>query len=180
MNFLLAFQKPTSIDLRQWVVSPCLHQPWTYRNRVALCLECSRRSNCEDNRKKIEQEKQRGGYTFAFPPSPSISHHSHATIWMPGTGYSLPGLHPRLTRPCTQASSLYPSYHMRLGTECDIEFSRQAWQVASHPKSPRTTGYKAGLTPHDNQSPERCQPKLKQLQLSFHFVYSFQFQNTTN
>ena len=53
-------------------------------------------------------------------------------------------------------------------------------QVASHPKSPRTTGNKAGRTRHDNQSPERCQPKLKLLQLSFHCVYSFQFQDTTN
>ena len=147
---------------------------------VALCLECSRRSNCEDNGKKSEKEKQWGGCTYAFPPSPSISHHSHATIWMPGTGYSLSGLYPRLTRPCTQASSRYPSYQKRLGTECDIEFSRQAWQVTSHPESPRTTGNEVGRTRHDNQSPERCQPKLKLLQLSFHCVYSFQFQNTTN
>ena len=182
MNLLLAFQKPTSIELRQWpcVFSPWFHQPWTYRNRGCSLSECSRRSNCEDNGKKSEKEKQREGYTYSFPPSPSISHHSHATIWMPGTGYSLSGLYPRLTRPCTQASSRYPSYQKRLGTECDIEFSRQAWQVTSHPESPRTTENEAGRTRHDNQSPERCQPKLKLLQLSFHCVYSFQFQNTTN
>ena len=91
---------------------------------VALCLERSRRSNCEDNGKKSEKEKQRGGHTCSFPPSPSISHHTRATIWMPS-------LYPRLTRPCAQASSRYSSYLKRLGTECDIEFSRQAWQVAS-------------------------------------------------
>ena len=37
------------------------------------------------------------------------------------------------------ASSRYPSYQRRLGTE----FSRLAWQVTSHPKSPRTTGNEA-------------------------------------
>ena len=41
------------------------------------------------------------------------------------------------------ASSCYPSYQRRLGTECDSaslgELSRQAWQVTSHPKSPKTT-----------------------------------------
>ena len=48
----------------------------------------------------------------------------------------------------TQASSRYPSYQRRLGTERDSEFfwgefSRQAWQVTSHRKSLRTTGYEA-------------------------------------
>ena len=37
----------------------------------------------------------------------------------------------------TQASSRYPSCQRRLGTQC--EFSRQVWEVTSHPKSPRTT-----------------------------------------
>ena len=52
--------------------------------------------------------------------------------------------HPRPNLSCTQASSRYPSYQRRLGTEC--EFSRQAWQVTSHPKSPRTTWNEAGTT----------------------------------
>ena len=47
-----------------------------------------------------------------------------------------------LPQPRTQASSRYPSYKRRLGTES--EFSRQAWQVMSDPKSPRTTGNEAG------------------------------------
>ena len=47
-------------------------------------------------------------------------------------------------QPRTQASSRYPSYQRRLGTECDGELSRQAWQATSHPKSPRTTGNEAG------------------------------------
>ena len=47
-----------------------------------------------------------------------------------------------LLQPRTQACSRYPSGQRRLGTERDSlgEFSRQAWQVTSHPKSPRTTG----------------------------------------
>ena len=49
-----------------------------------------------------------------------------------------------LPQPRTQASSRYPSYQRRLGTKCDSELSRQAWQVTSHPKSPRTTGNEAG------------------------------------
>ena len=40
------------------------------------------------------------------------------------------------SQPRTQASSRYPSYQKRLGTERD----RLAWQVTPHPKSPRTTG----------------------------------------
>ena len=58
-----------------------------------------------------------------------------AALWT-----SFPGL---FTQPRTQASSRYPSYQRRLGTEGDSilgEFSRQVWQVTSHPKSPRTTG----------------------------------------
>ena len=54
------------------------------------------------------------------------------------------------SRPRTQASSRYPSYQRRLGTECDSvlgELSRQAWQVTSYPKSPRTTGNEAGVIP---------------------------------
>ena len=46
-------------------------------------------------------------------------------------------------QPRTQACSRYPSGQRRLGTE--REFSRQAWQVTSHPKSPRTTGNEAAL-----------------------------------
>ena len=41
-----------------------------------------------------------------------------------------------------QAGSLYPSDQGRLGTE----FFRQAWQVTSHPKSPRMTGNEAAKT----------------------------------
>ena len=50
-------------------------------------------------------------------------------------------------QPRTQACSRYPSGQRRLGTERDSlgEFSRQAWQVTSHPKSPRTTGNEAAL-----------------------------------
>ena len=48
-----------------------------------------------------------------------------------------------LPQPRTQASSRYPSYKRRLGTES--EFSLQASLVTSHPKSPRTTGNKAGF-----------------------------------
>ena len=51
-------------------------------------------------------------------------------------------------QPRTQACSRYPSDQRRLGTERDSvlgEFSRQAWQVTSHPKSPRTTGNEAGV-----------------------------------
>ena len=40
------------------------------------------------------------------------------------------------SQPRSQASSRYPSYQRRLGTERD----RLAWQVTPHPKSPRTTG----------------------------------------
>ena len=50
-------------------------------------------------------------------------------------------------QPRTQACSRYPSDQRRLGTERDSvlgEFSRQAWQVTSHQKSPRTTGNEAG------------------------------------
>ena len=50
---------------------------------------------------------------------------------------------PRENLPRTQACSRYPSDQRRLGTERDSEFSRQAWQVTSHPKSPRTTGNEA-------------------------------------
>ena len=46
-------------------------------------------------------------------------------------------------QPRTQACSRYPSGQRRLGTE--REFSRQARQVTSHPKSPRTTGDEAAL-----------------------------------
>ena len=42
-------------------------------------------------------------------------------------------------QPHTQTSSRYSSYRRRLGTKCNSEFSQQAWQVTSHPKSPRTT-----------------------------------------
>ena len=51
-------------------------------------------------------------------------------------------------QPRTQTCSRYPSDQRRLGTERDSvlgEFSRQAWQVTSHPKSPRTTGNEAGV-----------------------------------
>ena len=51
-------------------------------------------------------------------------------------------------QPRTQACSRYPSDQRRLGTERDSvlgEFSRQAWQVTSLPKSPRTTGNEAGV-----------------------------------
>ena len=51
-------------------------------------------------------------------------------------------------QPRTQACSRYLSDQRRLGTERDSvlgEFSRQAWQVTSHPKSPRTTGNEAGV-----------------------------------
>ena len=40
---------------------------------VSLCLACSRRSNCEDNGKKREQEKQRGGIPSPAPPPRSTS-----------------------------------------------------------------------------------------------------------
>ena len=49
-----------------------------------------------------------------------------------------------LSQPRPQACLRYPSDQRRLGTERYSEFSRQAWQVTSHPKSPRTTGNEAG------------------------------------
>ena len=46
-------------------------------------------------------------------------------------------------QPRTQASSRHLSYQRRLGTERESEFSLQASQVTSQPKSPRTTGNEA-------------------------------------
>ena len=85
--------------------------------------------------------------------------------------------HPRPNLSCTQASSRYPSYQRRLGTEC--EFSRQAWQVTSHPKSPRTTGNEAGTT-RLLQQPKKVltqiiRPHPFSVTMAIHmlFIYSF-------
>ena len=47
------------------------------------------------------------------------------------------------SQPRTQASSRYPSYQRRLGAEYDSAKAWQAWQVTSHPKSPRKAGDEA-------------------------------------
>ena len=47
------------------------------------------------------------------------------------------------SQPRTQASSRCPSYQRRFGTEYDSGKVWQAWQVTSHPKSPRTAGDEA-------------------------------------
>ena len=60
-------------------------------------------------------------------------------------------------QPRTQASSRYPSNKVRLGTERDIEFSRQAWQVTSHPKSPRTTKNEADYNHNYRSSSKKNQ-----------------------
>ena len=60
------------------------------------------------------------------------------------TFFSLPHSKTLLAgQPRTLASSRYSSYQRRLGTQCDSEFSQQAWQVTSDQKSPRTTGNEA-------------------------------------
>ena len=83
---LLAFQKPTSIVLRQWVVSPLVSgsvNPRLTGTGAALCLACSRRSSCEGNGKKSEQEKNSEGVLrFPAPPLPPlfILRHYHAKL----------------------------------------------------------------------------------------------------